>query len=247
MSRLLLKVLSRIRWELIILLSRLLSINIVTGLEIRKIHGLKRIGSRNCGWIVPTHLLGEESICYCVGVGVDITFDLGLISRFNCEVYAYDPTPMAKLHVQKHAQHVNQFHFFDVGLWDKNEVVRFYAPANPSHISHSVLNLQGTNEFFEAQCKRLSTIMSENGHQKIGLLKLDIEGAEYRVIDSIIEDRLDIGVICVEYHGSHHKLDDGYLDRIRESVSRLHDYGYTLVAVSLRCDYTFVKNELLNL
>jgi len=247
LARFLSKVSSRIRWELITLVSKCLSIDIVTCSEIRKIRGLKRIGSNACGWVIPTHLVQEDSVCYCVGVGEDITFDLGLISRFGCEVYAFDPTPRANLHVQKRAKHVNKFHFFEVGLWDKNEIQKFYAPSNPADVSHSIVNLQRTSEFFEAQCKRLSTIMFENDHHRIDLLKLDIEGAEYRVIDSIIEDRLDIGIICVEYDEAHHKLDDEYLDRIKKSVSRLRDYGYTLVAVKLRCNYTFVKNELLNL
>jgi len=41
--------------------------------------------------------------------------------------------------------------------------------------------------------------MNELGHRKIDLLKIDMEGAEYKVIESIIEDRLDIGVIFVEH------------------------------------------------
>jgi len=63
------------------------------------------------------------------------------------------------------------------------------------------------------------------------VLKLDIEGAEYKVIESIIEDRLDIGIIFVEYDELHSKKYEGYEERIRESVSRIREYGYTLVAL----------------
>lgn len=218
--------------------------DLVSNLRVSKAPNLKKIGSDYGGWIVLTDLINDESICYCAGVGEDITFDLGLIEQFNCSVYAFDPTPRAINHVQNHAKGVFKFHFSDVGLWDKEEVLRFYAPSNPQHVSHSALNLQKTNSFFEAKCKRLSTLMKENSHQRIDLLKLDIEGSEYKVIDSIIEEQLDIGIICVEYDEAYNPLDAQYLRRIKQSVSKLFNYGYTLVAVEPSCNYTLVKNEL---
>ncbi len=223
---------------------RYLQRDLVTKRRVSKTPNLKKIGSEYGGWIVPTELINEKSICYLAGVGEDITFDLGLIAQFNCNVYAFDPTPRAIQHVQKQANGVFKFKFFDVGLWDTEDVLRFYVPSNPQHVSHSVLNLQNTNSFFEAQCKRISTIMKENSHQRIDLLKLDIEGAEYKVIDSIIEDQLDIGIICVEYDEAYNPLDAHSLRRIKKSVSKLFNYGYTLVAVEPQCNYTFVKNEL---
>ncbi|KAF8940788.1 hypothetical protein BGZ47_007610, partial [Haplosporangium gracile] len=38
----------------------------------------------------------------------------------------------------------------------------------------------------------LSTIMKDNGHSWIGFLKLDVEGAEYRLLDSWIEHYDDV-------------------------------------------------------
>ena len=221
-------------------------VDFVTGCKIRKMPSLERIGSAYGGWTIPTHLLGDSSICYCAGVGEDITFDLGLIARFNCEVYAFDPTPRAKLHVQRHAQKEKRFHFIDLGLWDRDEAAKFYAPTNPDHVSHSILNLQKTNTYFTSECNRLSTIMQTNGHSQLALLKLDIEGAEYKVIDSVIEDKLDIDIICVEYDEAYNSLDKSYLKRIKRSVLELCKHNYTVVAVDHRCNYTFVKSNLTN-
>jgi FkbM family methyltransferase len=222
-----------------------LSVDIVTGSRVHKVPGLERIGSEYGGWIIPTSLIGAGSICYCVGVGEDISFDLAIISRFDCQVYAFDPTPRARQYVEQHAGDEQNLHFSEIGLWEHDGVVRFYAPRDPAHVSHSIVNLQRTDTFFEAPCKRLSTVLKENGHRRIDLLKMDIEGAEYRVVDSIIEDELDIGIICVEYDEAWNKLDEAYVRRIRKSVSRLRKYGYSMVAVDQRCDYTFVKNSLL--
>lgn len=238
------KIRSLFEWIVISLYARFLSKDLTTGSKIHKIPHLEKIGTNYGGWITPIDLIKKQSICYCVGIGEDISFDLGIIRRFGCQVYGFDPMPRAKLHVQKHAENVNEFHFFDNGLWDKDEVVKLYAHSNPASTSYSIVNLHKTDKYFIAQGKRLSTIMNELGHKRIDLLKIDIEGAEYKVIESIIEDRLDIGMILVEYDEFHSKLYEGYLDRIKNSVSQLQNYGYTLVALKPKCDYTFVKNTL---
>jgi FkbM family methyltransferase len=239
-----LKIRSLFEWIAIAWCAKFLSKDLITGSKIDAIPHLEKIGTNYGGWITPIDLIKKQDICYCVGVGEDISFDLGIIQRFGCQVYAFDPMPRAKQHVQKHAEHVNEFHFFDIGLWDKDEVVKLYAHSNPLSTSYSIINLHKTDKYLKAQCKRLSTIMNELGHKKIDLLKIDIEGAEYKVIESIIEDRLDIGVIFVEYDELHSKLYTGYLDRIKKSVSQLQTYGYTLVALKPKCDYTFIKNNL---
>jgi len=228
--------------------ARVLSVDPVTGRKIRRIPSLKleKIGSAYGGWITPTALLKEGAVCYCAGVGEDITFDLGLVSQLGCTVYAFDPTPRAVRYAQHHGRNTPGFRFFPVGLWDRDEVLRFHAPSNPEHVSHSVLNLQRTDEFFEAECRSLPSLMRENGHQRIDLLKLDIEGAEFKVIDSIIENHLDIGTIAVEYHDAYNPLDEQYGERVRDSLTNILDYGYSLVAVDDNpCNYTLVRSDLL--
>ena len=113
--------------------------------------GLEKIGSAYGGWIVPTRLIGSTWRCYCAGVGEDVTFDLGLIERFGCAVVAFDPTPRAVAHAEPIAAREPRFRFLPVGLWSEDTTLRFYRPADPSHVSHSAVNLQRTNEWFEAQ------------------------------------------------------------------------------------------------
>jgi FkbM family methyltransferase len=217
----------------------------VTGFPIHHRSDLEKIGSNYGGWIVPTSLLSSDSICYCVGVGEDITFDLGLIERFGCYIYAFDPTPRAIKHVEIRAQEVDEFKFFSLGLWDKDQIVKFYAPANPTHVSHSALNLQRTSDYFEADCRRLGPLMRENGHEELTLLKLDIEGAEYRVLASIVEDNLNIGILCVEYDELNVPLDLGYKRRIAESIQSLVDRGFHIVSVDGKSNYTLIHDRLL--
>ncbi len=83
--------------------------------------------------------------------------------------------------------------------------------------------------------------MHKNGHTHLDLLKLDIEGAEYKVVNSIIEDKLDIKILCVEYDECFNPLDTNYRDRIKESVTSILQFGYSLVYAQGNGNYTFVK------
>src|SRR5438552_4122743 len=125
--------------------SRLLSAILRVLFEARRgIVTLERIGSTYGGWAVPKDLISSEWICYCGGAGEDITFDLGMIERFGVHVYCFDPTPRSAAHVAQVAAGLSRFHFYPIGLWDRNDSIRFFAPRDPSHVSHSALNLQGT-------------------------------------------------------------------------------------------------------
>ncbi len=113
-------------------------------------------------------------------------------------------------------------------------------------MSHSALNLQQTSDYFEAKVKRLSSIMKDNNHESLDLIKIDIEGAEYKVIDSMIEDEINVGVLCVEYDERRNPLDNNYKDRIRGSVKKLLEFGFQLVHFDGYGNFTFVNKSRLS-
>ncbi len=199
---------------------------------------LERIGSDYGGWYVPVDLLTAQSICYLAGVGEDITFDLGLIDRIGCCVFAFDPTPRAAKHVAIAAKDVAQFHFFEIGLWSEDATMRFFAPQNPQHVSHSIVNLQRTDSYFDARCRPLRAIMDELGHDHIDLLKLDIEGAEHRVIASMLGDDIHPQIIAVEFD------QPARYRQMRDSFHHLIAAGYSLINID-RYNLIFVQRALI--
>src|SRR3546814_5498841 len=108
-------------------------------------------------------------VCYAGGVGEDVTFGLGIIDRFGWQVFAFDPTPRAIAYVADHAKEVKKFHFMPVGLWSEDATLRFYAPRDPTHVSHSIVNLQETESYFEARCRSIASLMAELGHDRLDL------------------------------------------------------------------------------
>jgi FkbM family methyltransferase len=228
--------LSRIKNSLSYRLRKFLRIDSASGARVQHCKNLEKLGTVYGGWIIPTDLLDGNSICYCVGTGEDISFDIELMKRFECKIFAFDPTPRAIQFTQKATETLTSYHFFPVGLWDSDTIVKFYSPSNSEHVSHSIVNLQHTENGFEAECKRLSSLMRENHHSRLDLLKLDIEGAEYQVIDSILQDGIEIKILCIEFH----QIDaDASSHLLRTAVQKLVRSGFNLVAVDNQ-NYTFI-------
>ena len=203
---------------------------------------LERLGSDYGGWYVPTHELDPESVVYSAGIGLDITFDKALIARCACSVHGFDPTPASIDFVaeQFREQALSpQFCFEPVGLWSAETTLRFFAPKTRGWVgSYSALNLQGTEEreSISVPVKRLSTLMRENGHTRIDLLKMDIEGAEYRVIDEIIEKRIPIRWLCIEFD------QPVPFWTTNRALQRLQDAGYQLCKVD-RWNFVFRNRQ----
>ena len=77
--------------------------------------------------------------------------------------------------------------------------------------------------------KKLETIMKELGHNMIAILKMDIEGAEYQVIEDMAASTIRPVQVLVEFH---HRFRSVGLKKTKDAVERLRKMGYGLFSVS---------------
>jgi FkbM family methyltransferase len=193
---------------------------------------LLTIGSAYGGWTVPGSLLGSDSVCLGGGVGRDITFDLGLIERFGCGIEEFDPTPGAAKYIAPFTEKEPRLRYEQVAVWSRDESIRLYDPDYGDE-NFSAINLHETSQFIEVEARTVATLMKERGLAHLDLLKLDIEGAEFEVIDSICRDGLDIATLCIEFHRK------GSLKPLTRSLKLLRSHGYLPVHMD-GYDVTFV-------
>lgn len=187
-------------------------------------------GNNYGGFYACPDLLNDRSVVYSFGIGEDISFDKSIIEKFHCKVYGFDPTPKS-INWIKQQNLPDGFSFHDYGIGSNTERHKFYLPRNPNHVSGSAMETTNVNseESIEVQLKSLPDIMTELGHTKIDLLKMDIEGSEYDVIDSIINTETCINQILVEFHDRFFKT---VKRKSAAAIQHLKSRGYDIFAVS---------------
>jgi FkbM family methyltransferase len=192
-----------------------------------KIHRIT-LGNKNAAWTIHPDTLKKESVVYLFGVGNDISFDLAIIKQFGLTVHAFDPTPKSVLWIKAQQLPV-QFIFHEIGLAAFDGQTKFYLPEDSGHISATLLDVNSQRKYFTAEVKRLSSIISLLSHDHIDLLKMDIEGSEYDVIEDIIKSKIKINQLIVEFH--HRFLNVG-IDKSKNTIKMLKDAGYAVFNVS---------------
>ncbi len=81
--------------------------------------------------------------------------------------------------------------------------------------------------------------MRELNHTKIDILKMDIEGSEYDVLNDILNANVEIKQILVEFH---HRFEKIGLQKTRDAIKALNQKGYQIAAISdSREEYTFIN------
>jgi FkbM family methyltransferase len=198
---------------------------------------LVRLGSDYGGWWIPIGSVQPDWICYCVGVGVDATFDVELYRQAGARVWSFDPTPKAINYISKLDHDRSRMTFLPYGIWDQDTTLEFFAPPHPDAVSHSAFDLHGTGKSFMAPCKRLKTLMTELGHSELHVLKLDVEGAWRPVIEDLVRSGISVKILCVEFDSP------TSLSLVRSAVQSLSTMGLRLVRYE-KDNYLFLHDTL---
>ena len=201
--------------------------------RVQKVRRLEKFGSDYGGYFIDPSLIGPDPVVYSLGVGEDVSFDLALIERYRCTVHAFDPTPKVKSWIEGQ-QLPPEFAFYPIGISDFDGVTAFYLPPRPDFISHSLVRArQYSDRAIPVPVARLSTIMHRNGHTRIDLLKMDIEGAEYSVLADLVKQGVCVTQIVAEFH---HRLSGVGAPKTREILATLNAYGMKVCYVCPRLE-----------
>ena len=186
------------------------------------------LGNVGTCWPLCPEALVDRPLVYSFGVGEDVSFDLELIRRFDATIHAFDPTPRSIAWIASQ-QLPASFHFHPCGIADRDGVCSFLPPANPAHVSHTMIARESASPRLELPVKRIGSFLAELQHSRIDLLKMDIEGAEYTVIDDLVASGIVVKQLLVEFH---HRWKEVGVSKTKQAVRKLNAAGYRIFAVS---------------
>ena len=192
------------------------------------------VESADCGdWSISTKDLLPGGIVYSIGVGDDIDFDLALIRQYGVEVHAFDPTPASVAWLEE-KQPSPKFHFHPWAVTGVDGSITLYPRARrdgtASDIMYTMVPEAGSlKDGVKVPAFSIPTLMNRLGHDHVDLLKIDIEGAEYEVLDTLIASAIRPEQILVEFHHRFPSIDKSMT---ADTVARLRMIGYSVFAVS---------------
>ena len=169
--------------------------------------------------------------CVVYDFGIRESPDFGLAFAKQCEVVGFDPSPISVEWWKKEKESILKEHpayrFSPVGAGgtDGDVVLREYDWGQVSIIEFPfrVINTTDCNDGgmckfsfhnkqkeFKIPVKTLKTILKEQKHKRVSLLKLDVEGSEYAFLETMIDDLScrKVDQLTLEWH--HYDYDVRY-------------------------------------
>lgn len=213
-----------------------------------------KLGTDYGGWHIPIkNMLNKESIVYSGGVGEDISFDIKLQSKYDCNIYLIDPTVKSVKHfeecknyfcdrtfkftggiqkdyydtIKNETPNMDKISYIETGLWDKKTELKFYKQSNENYVSQSLISNMFTSNYDIVNVDSIRNIMNKLGHTTIDLLKLDIEGAEIVVLEKMLDDKIYPKYLCIEFDLLRNNKDtNGCTEKL---INRLINEGYRIL------------------
>jgi FkbM family methyltransferase len=182
-------------------------------------------------WTIVTRGLYPDAVIYSGGVGEDITFEQELIRKFGVKVHIFDPSPVAT-HTISLANNDGLL-FRPVGL-AAFTTGKFSIGGGTD--SRTWLKAGGSETL---PCTSLAHEMAINGHHSIDLLKIDIEGFEYEVLEACLAENIPIKQLCVEFHDFFPEIPKA---RTKAMIRTLESQGFDLIHRH-RHDHTFLRRD----
>ena len=217
------------------------------------------LGSDYGGWSFLDNKNLENKFIINAGLGEDASFDIEIINKYNCKVICVDPTPRGIDHYNQIIDNCgnlgsnfykeggkqnilsydltkinkNNFILIDKALYNAdNEEVKFFAPKNKNHVSHSINNWQNdykkTGDFITVKTITIKSILNKFDINNLEILKLDIEGAQVEVLKNILSEKIFPNQILVEFDELN-KINELAINRFEEIHQMLLSKNYNLI------------------
>lgn len=171
----------------------------------------------------------RDAIVYTVGIGRNIKWDEEMIHRFSTIHHGWDPTPTAQ-DFFKHRSIPERFNFHRYGLGSKDGPVTLKLPEG-NFDSYTVMEYSANAKegmVIKVDMLTVQSMMKMLNHRWVAVLKVDIEGAEFDVIQSWYDNKFVIPAdqLLIEFHERYFSHDSRAPDMVPLAMKQLSYLGF---------------------
>ncbi len=212
--------------------------------------GYRRLGTRYGGWWVNARLLSNSPLLIDCGLGEDISFPLAFLQTFGGNVVGVEPNPRSLNYCRDRVP--GAMSVLPKAFWSEaGQKLEFHLPRPQQELPKGADgvsgSLDGSHEYaggrrLEVETTSLAEILSQQARGECDVLKLDIEGAEYEVLNRLCSsgEIRKAGQVLVEFH---HKVTRHALADTQRAVAQMQRSGFRLVHTEDR-NYIFSRRDL---
>ncbi len=173
--------------------------------------------------------LSSNSVVIDAGCSYEADFSLYMIKHYGLKAYGVDPTlKHRKALAVLEEKYKGNFMHMPLAIGAVDSTLTFYESENNesgSMLKDHVNVRQDKTISYEVEVVTLKSILPKIGVEKIDILKLDLEGAEYDLLHGINkDDLLPFNQIFIEFH--HHALKQFNKTDTKRMVERICNLGY---------------------
>ena len=211
--------------------------------------GYRRLGTRYGGWWVDARLLRSAPLLIDCGLGEDISFPLAFLQAFGGKVVGVEPNPRSLAYCSGRVP--RDMTVLPKAFWSApGRKLEFFLPRAQQELPKGADgvsgSLDGSHEYagdrkIEVETTSLAEILSQQARAECDVLKMDIEGAEYAVLEQLCSsgEIRKAGQVLIEFH---HKVTQHTLDDTQRAVAQMQRNGFELVHTEDR-NYIFRRRD----
>jgi FkbM family methyltransferase len=165
-------------------------------------------------------VINENDVVYDLGANVGV-FTMWALSANAKQIYSFEPTNylIPSLYETFHNQHP-RITIFDKAITGKHEIKQFNMGRHS--VGNSLYTDLGNPNAVDVQCINIEQFIGENNLQQPTLMKVDIEGSEYEMFDSLTDEFIkSVKTWIVEFHYN-------YEYKAESIIHRLLDLGFNI-------------------
>ena len=199
--------------------------------------------------------LNTEAVVIDLGANRGV-FSKGIMDKYDCTVEAYEPSRLlCDNQSTEISNQYSKFAFHQKAVWskDKTMVLTDFCDKNggTSGVANTLMEHKSDTrhdgrylrEKYQVQCEDINKILKN--HEKVDILKVDIEGSEFEVLASVTDENLKkCKQVCVEFHlfcQAEYKLNITNEDLLTV-INRMNNLGFKhLKTNNKHPDYLFYR------